>query len=237
MKPTSENSSSPLAELHRLATAVLSMRTQRQMSRAALAEQAGASRQQVIDLERGYPVERSVIAAICRNLDLPAPPPECSPLIQLALLVRQRRGQARLSRAQLAHKSGLTSQIIRSLETAAIPPSPQICQALLSVNALQLRVFDVAAFLPPESEALPSDDPSQAAPSPFIHAEAPPTTERPGSARATPSQSASARGQGHPLPTREPRRNPIVASLLIRFRTDGSLSIQIRPSRSSPSSR
>lgn len=237
MKPTSENNSSPLAELQRLATAVLSARTQRQMSRAALAEQAGASLQQVNDLERGYPIERSVIAAICRNLDLPAPSPECSPLIQLALLVRQRRGQARLSRAQLADKSGLTTQIIRSLESAAIPPSPQICMALLSVNALQLREFDVATFLPPGWEAPPSDAPSQAEPSPSARTGAFPSSERPGSAHAHPSQSASTRGQDRSIAAREPRCNPIVAAFLIRFRADGSMSIQIRPPRQSPPSR
>ena len=147
----SDTESSPLPESQRFATAVLAARTQRQMSRIALAEQSGVSLQIVEDLERGYPVSRDIVSAICRNLDLPEPSFDSSPLVRFALLVRERRSLARLSRPQVAVKAGLTSQIIRELETATLWPSQQVCMALLSVQALKLHESDVVAFLSPPS--------------------------------------------------------------------------------------
>ncbi|HNN97913.1 MAG TPA: helix-turn-helix domain-containing protein, partial [Pseudomonadota bacterium] len=97
------------------------------MTRGAWAEQAGVSLQTVEELERGYPVPAEVAAAICRNLDLPEPDLESSPVIRLALLLKQRRGQARLSRAQVAQRAGLPAQVLRALETASQWPSQQVC--------------------------------------------------------------------------------------------------------------
>src|SRR5262249_13389235 len=148
--PTSFESTSspkPASALRRLVTAVLEARTQRLMSRTALAEQAGVSLQVVADLERGFPIAQEAAVALCRNLDLPAPSLDSDPLIRLARLVRQQRGLARLSRAELAARSGLTTKVIHSLESASLWPTQAICVALLSVKALHLQAVDVAAFL------------------------------------------------------------------------------------------
>lgn len=131
------------------AAAVTTARTKRKMSRDALAEQTGASRQVVEDLERGYPVAQYVVAAVCRNLDLPEPPLDSDPLVRLALLVRERRGRARFSRPQLGEKVGVTAKTIKSIETASHWPNQETCMRLLAVKALQLQEADVAAFIGP----------------------------------------------------------------------------------------
>lgn len=232
MQPPSETEPSSQAELQRLAAAVMTARTQRQMSRAALAEQAGVALQIVADLERGYPVARKAAGAICRNLDLPEPRLDGSPLIRLALLVRQRRGQARLSRSQLAGKSGLTTQVIRSVEMATLRPSQQICMALLSVQALQLREFDVAEFLTLPVEETPSGPPRQAETPPSNHAATARPSERASSSHAIPSRPATPRSERLSRAARDPLRNHVVATFRIRFHADGSVSIQMRPHRS-----
>ena len=120
-----------------MATAVTAARTQRQMSRQALAEQAGISLKALEDLERGYPVPHQIAAAVCRNLDLPEPSLDPSPLVRFALRLRERRGQARLSRAQLARKVGASTPIIRSLETASRNKLFEVGTGLLSGSNYQ----------------------------------------------------------------------------------------------------
>ena len=196
------------------------------MTRLALAEQAGVSRQAVEELERGYPVPSDIAAAICRNLDLPLPALDSNPVIRLALLVRQRRGQARLSRAQVAHKAGLTNQVLRALETASLWPDSRVCMALLSVQALGLQESDVAAFLTLPDEGTAS--------------EVPPTAQRPRSAAAAPHETAEPsapprRSRGRPAGARSapppggPPGNQVVATFLIRFYASGKVSLEMRP--------
>lgn len=212
-------------------------RTQRQMSRAALAEQAGVSLQLVAELESGYPVARESVSAICRNLELPEPAPESSPLIRLALLVRQRRGLARLSRAQLAEKAGLTSQIIRSLETATLQPSHQICMALLTVKGLELQESDVAAFL-----SLPSVEGNDGVPRPAGAPSSIPGAGTESRGRLAPpsapqSRAGFSRSAERPRAARSPLGNKVVATFLVRFHASGKVSIEMRPNRKPPSHR
>ena len=229
MQSPSENNFIPHSETQRFATAILAARTQRQMSRAALAEQAGLPLQTVEELERGYPASRDVISALCRNLDLPEPALDSSPLVRFALLVRQRRGLARLSRAQLASKIGMTRQIIRSVETAALWPSQQVCMALLSVQALKLHESDVVAFLSPPSapasgEATLNHEPPPARPEaasvPCEHA-APP--HLPQNRPALSENAGPVRTPGGSL------GNPVVATFLVRFYANGKITIEMRP--------
>lgn len=165
--------------------AVTKARTKRKMSRAALAEQTGVSRQVVEDLERGYPVAQYVVAAICRNLDLPEPPLDSDPLVRLALLVRERRGRARLSRPQLGERAGVAAKTIKSIETASHWPNQETCMSLLAVKALQLQEADVAASIGPlAAEVRPEPKSSADNHSGTPGAEAAPTTEDAPSAEA-----------------------------------------------------
>lgn len=231
MQPPSENNFIPHSETQRFATAVLAARTQRQMSRAALAEQAGLLLQTVEELERGYPVSREVISALCRNLDLPEPALDSSPLVRFALLVRQRRGLARLSRAQLAGKIGVTSQIIRSIETAALWPSQQVCMALLSVPALKLHESDVVAFLSPPSAQASGETTANHKPPPAIPEAASMPYEHAAPTRLPQSRPALSENAD---PARTPcgsLGNPVVATFLVRFYANGKVNIEMRPPR------
>ena len=106
MEPPMNSPASPQMEPTRFATMVSAARTQREMSRQALAERAGISLMALEDLERGYPVPQELAAAVCRNLDLPEPSLDTSPLVRFALRLRERRGQARLSRRSWPARSG-----------------------------------------------------------------------------------------------------------------------------------
>ena len=209
-----------------MATAVTAARTQRLMSRQALAEQAGISLKALEDLERGYPVPHQIAAAVCRNLDLPEPSLDTSPLVRFALRLRERRGQARLSRAQLARKVGASTPIIRSLETATMRPSQEICIGLLGVKALELQEADVAAFLRTtvpradgeatpqflaEDSAIPRPSPPKAGP-----------TDRPSS--RPPEARRSSSGPLEPV-----AGSPVVASFRVRVYANGKVCIELRP--------
>lgn len=204
------------------------------MSRAALAEQAGVSLQELEDLERGYPVPREVAAALCRNLDLPEPELESSPLIRFALLLRQRRGLARLSRAQLAGKVGVTNQVMRALETASHWPSRHVCMGLLAVRALQLQESDVAAFLRPAAAGVDGEDPGDAstACSPPPGAQGKVDTDEP--PRRPPGRPPGSGGLGG-TPSRprspSPAGNHLVATFLVRFYANGRVALEMRPPR------
>ncbi len=209
-----------------MATAVTAARTQRQMSRQALAEQAGISLKALEDLERGYPVPHQIAAAVCRNLDLPEPSLDTSPLVRFALRLRERRGQARLSRAQLARKVGVNTPIIRSLETATMRPSQEVCIGLLGVKALELQEADVAAFLLPtvpgaDGEATPqfsAEDSTIPRPSPPKSGPTDRPSSRPPEAR---------RSSSDPL---EPvAGSPVVASFRVRVYANGKVCIELRP--------
>lgn len=235
--PSSESTAfpTPAPALQRLATAVLEARTQRLMSRVALAEQAGVSRQLVEDLERGFPIAHEAAAALCRNLGLPVPPLDTDPLIQLALLIRQRRGQARLSRAELAGRCGLTAKVIHSLESASLWPTQAICLALLAVKALRLEAADVAAFI---SVARAHDAGSVAAPlAGGTPAAAEPADEQP----VPPSPPSRRRGRPPGTPSAAPARTaraPLdakaIATFLVRFYANGKVSIEMRPNLPKP---
>lgn len=220
-----------VTEAQRFAAAVLAARTQRRMSRVALAEQAGVSLQEVEDLERGYPVPREVAAALCRNLDLPEPALESSPLIRFALLLRQRRGLARLSRAQLGGKVGVTSQVIRALETASLWPSQHVCMGLLAVQALQLHESDVAAFLRPAAAEADGRGPGdvQTARSPRAGAQA---RAEAGEPAHRPPGHPSGSGGSTPRPrSHSPAGNQLVATFLVRFYANGRVALEMRPLR------
>lgn len=205
------------------------------MTRGALAEQAGVSLHAVEELERGYPVPSEVAAAVCRNLDLPEPSLESSPVIRLALLLRQRRGQARLSRAQVAQRAGLPPKVIRALETASQWPSQQVCMALLSVKALALQESDVAAFL-----SVPGEGTSDPAP---FRAQVPRAEGTPADRLKESSTSPPRRARDRPAAAHSPRSvrssgspqgNQVVATFLIRFYASGKVSLEMRPTRPRP---
>ncbi len=226
-----ENTASSLPEPQQFAAAVIAARTQRQMSRVALAEQAGISLQIVEDLERGYPVSRQVVAAICRNLDLPEPSLDSNPVVRLALRVRELRGLARISRAQLAARAGLTNQAIRSLEMATLWPSQEICMALLAVKTLELQESDVTAFLHPPSEEAdsgPSKNPGAPSTIPFATKE---PRERSGQASLHPGQPARSQITDSVRNSKGPPSNQVVATFLVRFFANGKVSLEMRPNR------
>ena len=226
-----DHAPSSLSEAQRFASAVLSARTQRQMSRVALAEQAGVSLQIVEDLERGYPVSREVVAAICRNLDLPEPCLDSNPVVRFALRVRERRGLARLSRAQLAARAGVTNQVIRSLETATLWPSQELCMALLSVKSLELQESDVAAFLCTPSDGASSGAAQNRGAPTSIPSGATAPRERPGSSRLPPGRPILSQGTGSVRTSRAPIGNQVVATFLVRFFANGKVSLEMRPIR------
>ncbi len=224
-----DNNSRPESDSQRFATTVIAARTQRLMSRAALAELSGVSLQVVEDLERGYPVSSEILSAICRNLEIPEPPSDSSPLIRLALLVRERRGRARLSRSKLAERAGVPSSLIRSLEMATLRPSQQLCMALLSVNALRLRESDVAEFLRIPSGDVPEGMPdSVEIPSHTASTQAPPERaanhSRPSESRSVVSSGV---GSGHDVG--RPAHNKVVGTILVRFYANGRVSLEMRP--------
>ena len=217
-------------ESQRFAAAVLTARTQRRMSRLALAEQVGISLQEIQDLERGYPVPREVAAALCRNLDLPEPALESSPLTRFALRLRQQRGLARLSRAQLAGQVSVTSQVIRALEMASLRPSPHLCLGLLAVQALQLHESDVAAFLRPATAGADggslgdASTPHSSTSGPQGRAEA---GEPP---RRSPGRPAGSGAHSRPR-SHSSAGNHLVATFLIRFYANGRVALEMRPLR------
>ena len=224
---------SPQAEPARFAVLVTAARTQRQMSRHALAEQAGISLKALEDLERGYPVPQEIASAVCRNLDLPEPSLDTSPLVRLALRLRESRGQARLSRAQLARKVGVSTPIIRSLETATMRPSHEVCIGLLGVKALELRESDVAAFLNPAAEDTADGAPSKGQ-SRTAAAATPHAPHR--YARATgeaASQPPTAR-RARALRMEQAADNPVVVRIRLRVHANGKVCIEIRPPVAKP---
>ena len=129
------------------AATVQQERRRRQMSTGALAEQCAISVSFVHDIERAYPVDQNMVLAVCRNLGLPVPELASSPVHTFALLIRQRREQARLPQYQLAALAGLASKTIKEVEQAARWPRAETCIALLSVTALQLEPKDIADFV------------------------------------------------------------------------------------------
>lgn len=228
--PPTANPQTPRSQLQRLTTAILEARTQRQMSRGALAEQAGVALQAVEDLERGYPVPHDILVAICRNLDVSVPPLESNPLIRLALLLRERRGLARLSRSMLAAKSGLTTKILHALEAASLWPNQAICLALLSVNALQLHESDVAAFIHlPSAQDAESGPHQHADRAPESPAAANESREPSSSSPRTRGRPALSRSAGPARALRDPADTKALATFLVRFYANGKVSIEMRP--------
>ena len=218
----------PLTEPARFATAVIAARTQRQVSRQALAEQAGIPLKALEDLERGYPVPRQIAELVCRNLDLPEPTLDPSPLVRFALRLRERRGQARLSRAQLAGKVGVRTPTLRALETATMRPSHEVCIGLLGVKALALQESDVAAFLRPEEPGVEGE----AAPNTHSSAQAIPVP-RPSPRSAGPADGAASRPpieqRANSVSLERVGSNPVVISIRVRVFANGKVCIEMRP--------
>lgn len=129
------------------ATEVQQARRSRQMSTGALAEQCEISVSFVHDIERAYPVQQSTVVSVCRNLGLPIPKLAGFPIHTFAMLIRQRREQARLPQYQLAILAGLAAKTLKDVERAARWPKPATCISLLSVVALLLEPHDIAAFV------------------------------------------------------------------------------------------
>lgn len=136
-----------------LAAQVHKARSQRRMTPWALAEQAGLAVSLIQDIEHARPVEQHAVEAVCRALSLAAPKLDGDPVHTFALLVRQRREQARLKQYQLAILSGLASKTIKEVERAARWPQPDTCIALYSVRALHLQLQDIAEFVTDLDEA------------------------------------------------------------------------------------
>jgi transcriptional regulator with XRE-family HTH domain len=132
---------------------VKAQRRQRQMTAWALAEQCQLSLRIVEDLEHGFPVEQSALEGVCRNLALPVPPLGGDPVHTLALLIRQRREQARLRQYQLAALAGIAAKTLKELERGSHWPNPETCIGLLSVTALRLAPQDIAVFVPDPAAA------------------------------------------------------------------------------------
>ncbi len=129
------------------AAQVKQARRTRQMPAWALAEQCQLSIAIVEALERGFPVEQSAVSVVCRNLDLPVLRLDGDPVHALALLVRQRREQARLKQNKMAALAGIAAKTLKEIERGSHWPNPETCIALLSVTALQLQPQDIAAFV------------------------------------------------------------------------------------------
>ncbi len=224
----------PPTEPARFATAVMAARTQRQMSRQALAEQADIPLKTLEDLERGYPVPREIAASVCRNLDLPEPTLDPSPLVRFALRLRERRGQARLSRAQLAVKVGVKTPIIRALETATMRPSHEVCIGLLGVKALALQESDVAAFLRSTEPGVEDE----AAPHSHFSAQSATTIPRPSSRTAGPADEAASRPpmarRANAVSLERAASNLVVASIRVRVFANGKVCIEMCPPARKP---
>lgn len=129
------------------AAQVKQARRTRQMTAWALAEQCQLSVAIVEALERGFPVEQGAVSVVCRNLDLPVLRLDGDPVHALALLVRQRREQARLKQNKMAALAGIAAKTLKEIERGSHWPNPETCIALLSVTALQLQPQDIAAFV------------------------------------------------------------------------------------------
>jgi len=129
------------------AAQVKQARRTRQMTAWALAEQCQLSVAIVEALERGFPVEQGAVSVVCRNLDLPVLRLDGDPVHALALLVRQRREQARLKQNKMAALAGIAAKTLKEIERCSHWPNPETCIALLSVTALQLQPQDIAAFV------------------------------------------------------------------------------------------
>lgn len=129
------------------AAQVKQARRTRQMTAWALAEQCQLSVAIVEALERGFPVEQGAVSVVCRNLDLPVLRLDGDPAHALALLVRQRREQARLKQNKMAALAGIAAKTLKQIERGSHWPKPETCIALLSVTALQLQPQDIAAFV------------------------------------------------------------------------------------------
>ena len=198
------------------------------MSRQALAEQADIPLKALEDLERGYPVSREIAESVCRNLDLPEPSLDTSPLVRFALRLRERRGQARLSRAQLAVKVGVKTPIIRALETATMRPSHEVCIGLLSVKGLALQESDVIAFLRPAEPGVEG----AAAPNPHSSGQAVPIP-RPSPRSAGPADGAASRPpmerRANAVSLERATSNPVVASIRVRVFANGKVCIEMDP--------
>lgn len=130
-----------------LATRVHKARTRQQMTPWQLAEQCSVSVGTIQDLERARPIEQRAVETVCRTLGLPVPTLDGDPVHTFALLVRQRREQARLRQYQLAALSGLSAKTIKEVERAVHWPRAETCVALLSVTALHLQPSDIAPFV------------------------------------------------------------------------------------------
>ncbi len=129
------------------AAQVKQARRTRQMTAWALAEQCQLSVAIVEALERGFPVEQGAVSVVCRNLDLPVLRLDGDPVHALALLVRQRREQARLKQSKMAALAGIAAKTLKEIERGSHWPNPETCIALLSVTALHLQPQDIAAFV------------------------------------------------------------------------------------------
>ena len=157
-----------------------------------------------------------------------------SPLIQFALLLRQRRGQARLSRAQLGGKVGVTSQVIRAIETASLWPSQHVCMGLLAVQALQLQKSDVAGFLRPAGAGADGGGPGDMQTARSSRAGTQARAEAGAPARRSPGLPSGAGGSDGATP--RPRShslagNQLVATFLVRFYANGRVAVEMRPLR------
>ena len=153
-EPGTKGSASAWNEKARaLAVHIRKARTQRQMTPWTLAEQCRLSVSTVQDIEHARPVDQAAIETICHVLGLDAPKLDGDPVHTFALLIRQRREQARLKQYQLATLSGLASKTIKEVERAARWPRAETCIALFSVRALHLKEEDLTAFVTDLDEA------------------------------------------------------------------------------------
>lgn len=157
----------------RFARTVIEARRKRQMTTRALAEQSGLLHRDILDIERGYPVDAQMRAAVARNLDLPMPDLEADPVYRLGQLLRQRRKQARLRFTQLARLSGLSLMTVMRAERGQCWPQHGTCATLLAVPELKLQEEDFAELMrempapaPSDSLPLPSPEPPVARPAP-----------------------------------------------------------------------
>ena len=200
---------------HDFADQVKAQRRQRQMTAWALAEQCQLSLRIVEDLEHGYPVEQSALEVVCRNLDLPVPELAGDPVHTLALLVRQRREQARLKQYQLAALAGIAAKTLKETERGYRWPNPETCVGLLSVTALRIEPQDIAAFVPDPTAAIGQADDLRASAEARVQACQEVLTRT----KATPTEEPRA-SQPEPLSASRPKPR-----LLFTFRVyvDGSM--------------
>ena len=199
---------------------VKAQRRQRQMTAWALAEQCQLSLRIIEDLEHGFPVEPSALQGVCRNLALPVPPLAGDPVHTLALLVRQRREQARLKQYQLAALAGIAAKTLKELERGDHWPSPETCIGLLSVTALRLEPPDIAGFVPDPAAATDRAEGLRASAAARVQSCQDMRTR----AQATESEESR---PGQPEPQNSSRAKP---RLLFTFRVYGDGSMTLIPS-------